>query len=135
MNLVQTLWNDEAGAILSAETVMIGSVAVMGAAVGWNATADAVNGELTEFSKAIRSLDQSYVVAGHRSCNAWTAGSYYIQPAPADTEPADCATLPPQRLQDLRDQIDNDRRIITPAVPTPAAPSVPPAPVPQGDDA
>ena len=80
MRLIQELWKDESGLILSAETVTLGTVGVLGAVVGLNAAGSAVNGELKEMAGAIRSLDQSYAFVGHRGCGAWTAGSCYIQP-------------------------------------------------------
>ncbi len=80
MLLWNQFWNDERGAVLSAEVVLVGTTVVLGSVVGLNVVANAVNDELKEFAYAIRSLDQSYAFLGHRSCCAWTAGSYYRQP-------------------------------------------------------
>uniref|UniRef100_A0A7C4QR48 Histidine kinase n=1 Tax=Schlesneria paludicola TaxID=360056 RepID=A0A7C4QR48_9PLAN len=80
MNYLKDLWNDQGGAVLSAEVVLVGTVAVLGGVVGLNMAATAVNDELKEFAYAIRSLDQSYGYLGHQSCRAWAAGSYYRQP-------------------------------------------------------
>lgn len=79
MKLLRELWRDESGLVMSAETVTLGTVGVLGAVVGMNAAGTAVNDELKEFASAIRSLDQSYAYQGHRGCGAWTAGSCYIQ--------------------------------------------------------
>ena len=79
MQLVNDLWRDEHGLILSAEAVMVGTVGVLGAVVGVNMAATAVDEELKEFAFAIRSLDQSYGYVGHQSCRAWSAGSSYRQ--------------------------------------------------------
>lgn len=76
---LQKLWQDETGVVLSAEVVTVGTLGVLGAVVGLNAAGNAIDGELKEFASAIRSLDQSYTVAGHQSCRAWTAGSCYRQ--------------------------------------------------------
>lgn len=84
------LWQDESGVVLSAEVVTVGTLGVLGAVVGLNAAGNALDGELKEFASAIRHLDQSYHVAGHRSCRAWTAGSCYQQPE--ITESDVCAT-------------------------------------------
>ena len=81
MQSLQKLWQDEGGFVLSAEVVMLGTLGVLGAVVGLNAASTAVDQELKEFAGAIRSLDQSYGYVGHQSCRAWTAGSYYRQPA------------------------------------------------------
>ena len=58
---------------------MVGTVGVLGAVVGVNMAATAVDEELKEFAFAIRSLDQSYGYVGHQSCRAWSAGSSYRQ--------------------------------------------------------
>lgn len=79
MQTLNDLWHDECGLVLSAEVVTIGTLGVLGAVVGLNAASTAVDQELKEFAGAIRSLDQSYGYAGHQSCRAWTAGSYYRQ--------------------------------------------------------
>lgn len=79
MQLVNDLWRDEHGLILSAEAVMVGTVGVLGTVVGLNMAATAVDEELKEFAFAIRSLDQSYGYVGHQSCRAWSAGSSYRQ--------------------------------------------------------
>lgn len=106
MSLFRDLWNDESGLIMSAETVTLGTVGVLGAVVGMNAAGTAVNDELKEMSGAIRSLDQSYGYAGQRSCRAWTAGSCFIQPDARQAlteiygeEPADLRSLQ-QRIRD-----------------------------------
>ena len=80
MSLIKELWKDESGLVLSAETVTIGTVGVLGSIVGLNTLGHAVNDEMKEMASAFRSLDQSYGYSGRRSCNAWTAGSCYIQP-------------------------------------------------------
>jgi hypothetical protein len=77
---VKKLWNDEGGAVLSAEVVLVGTVAVLGSVTGLHMAAQAVDEELREFAYAIRSLDQSYAFLGHHSCRAWSAGSCYRQP-------------------------------------------------------
>jgi len=79
MNLLKKFWNDEAGLVMSAELVMLGTVGVLGATVGLSAASTAINDEMVEFSQAIRSLDQSYHIQGHNSCRAWTASSSYRQ--------------------------------------------------------
>ena len=105
MKLLRTLWNDECGAILSAELVMVGTLGVVGMTVGLATVSDAVNGELTEFAMAIRSLDQSYCVEGQSSRRAWTAGSSFIQ---QDVEES-LAELQ-GHIDDREDDRDDDRR-------------------------
>lgn len=79
MQLLQQLWFDEQGAVLSAEVATVATVGVVSTVVGLNAMTDAVNGELRDLSQSFRSLDQSYHYRGFRSCRAWFAGSGFHQ--------------------------------------------------------
>ena len=79
MGLLREFWNDELGAILSAEMVSVGTVAVLGTTVGLGALRDSLNDELVDVAKAVRSLDQSYSIQGVSNGSAWTAGSSYVQ--------------------------------------------------------
>ncbi|QDT33475.1 hypothetical protein [Thalassoglobus polymorphus] len=80
MRIFKQLLQDEFGAILSAEAVVIGTIAVIGVSVGLNAASKSVNAELFEFASAIRHLDQSYSVSKVEIDGDWTAGSAYTQP-------------------------------------------------------
>lgn len=77
--LLKSLWNDERGAVLSAEAVMLGTVGVLGATAGANMVADSVNSEMQDFAYAIRHLDQSYCYSGFSSPHACVAGSSFEQ--------------------------------------------------------
>lgn len=79
MGILRDLWDDEAGVILSAEAVVLGTVGVVGMTAGLSVVSEAVNGELKDFSFAIRSLDQSYSIPAQRSCGAYTAGASFTQ--------------------------------------------------------
>lgn len=79
MNLWKSFWADEQGMILSAETVLLGTVGVVGATVGLSAVARSVDGEMTDLARSFRSLDQSYHYEGTRHGSAWTAGSNFTQ--------------------------------------------------------
>ncbi len=91
MKWFMELWQDERGAVLSAEVVTVGTVAVLGAIAGLSVAGNAVNGEMKDFAYAIRSLDQSYAYNGHRSCGAYTAGSCYTQQDVQESIQALCA--------------------------------------------
>lgn len=80
MKLFNELWNDESGAVVSAELVLLGTLGVIGLGVGAAAVANSLEAELEEVALSIRSLDQSYHVKGFKGSGAWTAGSEYIQP-------------------------------------------------------
>ncbi len=79
MNLFAKLWRDEAGVLLSAEAVVVGTIAVVGLTTGLTVVAKAVNEELQDVAFAIRSLDQSYSIPAIEGCGARTAGSSFTQ--------------------------------------------------------
>ncbi len=112
--LLQQFWRDEVGAIVCAELVTVGTVAVLGTMVGLNTVASSINGELTDMARAIRSLDQSYSFAGFSNCRAWSAGSTYRQQPVAEALQTLCAGDPalPQGVPTALDDED-----VAPAVP------------------
>ena len=67
MNVFKKLWTDEAGVIMSAETVMLGTMGVLAVTAGVGTMTTAVNGELNEMGMAFRSFDQSFSVPGFRT--------------------------------------------------------------------
>ncbi len=79
MGLFKQFWRDDSGMILSAEAVVVGTVAVVGVTAGLSVVAGAVNDELKDVALAIRSLDQSYCVPAQTGCGAMTAGSSFKQ--------------------------------------------------------
>jgi hypothetical protein len=62
--MLKTLWNDEAGVILSAELVLIGTILVLGMIVGLVELQHSIVGELSDLASAFGNLDQSYSVSG-----------------------------------------------------------------------
>lgn len=65
-NLIAALNKDEAGFIVSAELVLISTIAVLGLVVGLAEVSTNVNQELEDVGSAINSLNQTYSV--HGSC-------------------------------------------------------------------
>ena len=61
---MKALWNDEAGVILSAELVLIGTILVLGMIVGLVELQCAVVAELSDLSSAFGNLSQSYQTSG-----------------------------------------------------------------------
>jgi Flp pilus assembly pilin Flp len=59
-----TLLNDEAGFIISAELVLVMTIGVLAMVVGLTAVRDAVSHELNDVSHAFGSVSQSYAVNG-----------------------------------------------------------------------
>ena len=73
------LLQDECGAVLSTELVLVGTLGVIGATVGLGAARDAIDAEFRDFARSIRSLDQSYSIEGVQGCSGWVAGSSFQQ--------------------------------------------------------
>jgi len=68
MQVLKRLWNDEGGAIISIELVLVGTVLLLGLIVGLSALRDSVNNELADVGGAVDELNQSYIynsVVGH----------------------------------------------------------------------
>lgn len=128
MRFWRDFWNDETGAIISAELVTIGTLLGVGMVVGAKTVSNAVNDEMKDVARAVRSLDQSYSYRGFRGCCSATAGSAYRQPpidlalSPLDaddrTNPLarDAETVPDEATEES----DDEPRISAPGVPTPA---------------
>ena len=114
MNLVNELWADERGFILSAEMVTVGTVALLGATVGLKVAEYATNKELQDFAAALRGLNQSYSVSGYATPGAATAGSGF-----SDNPQADQAEIL---------AIDIGMNGVSAPQPVPAAPLFVPAP-------
>lgn len=62
--MLRKLFNDESGAVISAELVLVLTILVIGVIVGLAEVASAVNTELNDISNAIGSLDQSFFFTG-----------------------------------------------------------------------
>ena len=81
--MFQELWKDEAGVIVSAELVLVGTILVIGMIVGLVELQTSVVDELNDLGEAIGSTNQSFStssIAGQKtdgSVKAATAGSYF----------------------------------------------------------
>ena len=62
--MLRKLWQDETGVIISAELVLVLTIAVLAMVVGLSEAAVSVNNELNDLSNAIGSLNQSYNYTG-----------------------------------------------------------------------
>ena len=61
---MRKLFNDEAGFVISAELVLVLTIAVLGMVVGLASVRDAINAELVDLSNAFGAIDQTYSVRG-----------------------------------------------------------------------
>lgn len=76
------LINDEAGFIVSAELILVATIAVLGVVVGLSEIAFGINNELEDVASAFGSVNQSFHTNGvHSEGKACTAGSTYSDDA------------------------------------------------------
>lgn len=78
LRIVHRLYNDESGFIISAELVLVLTIAVLAMIVGLSEVAVAVNTELNDVSNAIGSLNQTYAFTGFWSGSHGKTKSYYM---------------------------------------------------------
>ena len=79
--MLKRLWNDEAGAIVSAEIMLVATILVIGMVVGLKSVRDSVLTELADVAQAIANVDQSYSYSGVDGHAAATTGSHFIDAA------------------------------------------------------
>lgn len=75
--MLKRLWNDEAGAVVSAEIMLVATILVIGVIVGLKSVRDAVLTELADVAQAIANVDQSYSYTSVNGHGAWTEGSFF----------------------------------------------------------
>lgn len=89
-------WNDESGAVVSAELILILTICICAVAVGWSKVAGALTGELADLGNAIGAVDQTFQVPGYEiihgglTCAACSGFGYDDR---IDTEVCDCAPV------------------------------------------
>ena len=79
--MFQRLWKDEAGAVISAEIVLVATILVIGMVVGLKSVRDSVVTELADIAQAIANIDQSYSYSGILGHATQTTGSFYFDQA------------------------------------------------------
>lgn len=75
MNLMRRLWNDEQGAVLSIELILISTIAVIGLIVGLATYRNSVTQEIGDAAMAIGVLSQSYSYTTTLPANPQTFGN------------------------------------------------------------
>lgn len=78
VRLCQRFWQEEDGAILSSELLLVSTLLVVGLVAGLDATRSAILTEMSDVSAAIGTMNQSFSVSGITSPNASTAGSMFV---------------------------------------------------------
>ncbi|QDT30807.1 MULTISPECIES: branched-chain amino acid aminotransferase [Thalassoglobus] len=69
--LFNSLLNDEAGFIVSAELVLVATIVVLGMIVGLSELALNINNELEDVGSAFSGIQQSYEVRGMQGHKGW----------------------------------------------------------------
>lgn len=90
--MLRKLYNDESGVIISAELVLVLTIAVLAMIVGLSEVAVAVNLELNDLSSAFGALNQSYTTIVYNGADTkakWFLGSSIFVDGPDD---CDCNT-------------------------------------------
>ena len=65
--MLKNFWNNESGVIISAELVLVLTIAVLALVVGLSEVAVSINNELNDVSNAFGSLNQSFCYTGFQS--------------------------------------------------------------------
>lgn len=77
MLVLNALWNDEAGFVVSAELVLIATIVVLSLVVGLSEVANGVNEELEDVGSAVGSINQTLRYSGFSGHKGSIAGSYF----------------------------------------------------------
>ena len=75
--MLKKLWNDDAGAILSAELILVTTIVVIGSIVGLASVRDAIVTELADVAQAIANLNQSFQFTNVSGPSGVAAGSQF----------------------------------------------------------
>ena len=90
--MLRQLLNDESGVIISAELVLVLTIAVLAMIVGLSEVAVAVNTELNDVSNAIGALNQSYAFTGfvafgvNQKLKSRVGGTTFVDNGPDDCD-------------------------------------------------
>ena len=77
MKLVNRLWNEEVGAIVSAEIMLVATILVIGVIVGLKSVRDSVVTELADVAQALANVSQSYSYSATSGHHAFTGGGSF----------------------------------------------------------
>lgn len=76
--MMKRLWTDQAGAVISADIILVATTLVIGVMVGLKSVRDAVVTELADVAQAVANGEQSYSFSGVSGHLAASAGAYFI---------------------------------------------------------
>ncbi len=76
-NIMSRFWNEQDGAIISAEFILVATILVLGVIVGLKSVRDSVVSELADVAQAIANVDQSYTYSAVTGHAAATGGAVF----------------------------------------------------------
>ena len=76
-NLALRFWNEQTGAIVSAEIMLVATILVIGVVVGLKSLRDSVVSELADVAGALGSVNQSFCFSGVCGHGGHMAGSSF----------------------------------------------------------
>jgi hypothetical protein len=93
LRLMKALWQDDAGALLAMEWMIVASLTVLGTVAGLASLAGGINGEANDMAQEIRTVRQSYRAGSSRGSSAAPAQADPTVRNTADNCPS-CMELP-----------------------------------------
>jgi Flp pilus assembly pilin Flp len=76
-NLIHRFWNEQDGAIVSAEIMLVATILVIGVIVGLKSVRDSVVTELADVGQAFSNISQSYYYGGVCGHDAHSGGGQF----------------------------------------------------------
>lgn len=76
-HIINRFWNENDGAIVSAEIMLVASILVLGVIVGLKSVRDSVVTELADLAQAVSNIDQSYCYSGVCGHAANSGGAHF----------------------------------------------------------
>lgn len=77
MKAIRRFWSEDEGFILSTEAIIILTMLICAAVVGWQSIREALIAELADIGDAIAALDQSFSFSGFMGHSASCSGSFF----------------------------------------------------------
>ena len=78
MKVLNRLWMEETGAILSAEVMLVASILVIGVIAGLSSLRDSIVTELADVAQALGNVNQSYSFGGVSGHHVYNGGGMFV---------------------------------------------------------
>jgi hypothetical protein len=75
--MLKRLWQDQGGAVVTPEIVLIATVLIIGMMVGLKSVRDAVVTEMADLAQGVSNIDQSFSYSGVDGHSGGQAGAFY----------------------------------------------------------